>query len=75
MLNSENNVTVLDILFFLHAFPNLLVLAVASLAFETIQLLEYLIHHPGWPRPPSWEASPWLVGPDDVLIRNGVLIP
>lgn len=40
MLNRKKIVTVLDILFFLHAFTNLLVLAVASLTFETIQLLE-----------------------------------
>lgn len=58
MLNSENNVTVLDILFFLHAFPNLLVLAVASLAFETIQLLEFSFIIQAGPGPPLGRQVP-----------------
>lgn len=40
VLNRKNIVTVLSILFFLCAFLNLHVLAVASSAFETVQLLE-----------------------------------
>lgn len=60
MLNSEYNVTVLDILFFLLAFLNLLVLAVASLAFETVQLLDFsFIIHAGRGSPLGRRGPGW----------------